>query len=70
MMSKMTKDIEYEYSLFSTGHGEYFTGVGREPIKQVAKFLGDELEGSLKELLEDNPSRILSFVIVTEEAKD
>ena len=60
--------ITYEYSMFATNDGEIATGVSvGERMDEAVKWLKDVFMTTLFGALEENPNRLISFVLVTKE---
>jgi len=63
---RVPAEIGAQYSLFSTEDGETYSGGGSYMIEEFATFMGQCIKEALVELLNDNPNKILSLVIVSE----
>ena len=59
-------EISYTYSLFVTDDGEISTGFSDgESVDAAASWLKSVFEAEVCAVLEKNPNRIISFVVVT-----
>ncbi len=62
--------IGYEYSGFETNRGETLFGSGCMTEDKFVDTLSAEFRTWLKTALADNPKKILSLVIITDEKKE
>jgi len=66
MNDNSEREIGISYSLFATGDGEVFSGGGGMPRDEFVDFLAEQFAIHMKILTDENPNRIISFVMDTE----
>lgn len=63
MSDNSDKKIGITYSLFATDDGEVMTGSGDQARDEFIDFLAEEFSRVVKGLTDENPHRIISFIL-------